>query len=110
MERHAAPPAPLHIEVVRMDDIALAMCSGEVDIDTAPRLEARLRRALDEGARDVVVNLRDVTFIDSAGITALLRAAENARWRYGHLFLTRPTAQAMRVLELTHSTAQLRVI
>jgi|SRR4051794_37736821 anti-sigma B factor antagonist len=110
MERHAAPPAPLQIEVTRMDDIALAICSGEVDIDTAPRLEAQLRRALDDGARDVVVNLRDVTFIDSAGITALLRAAENARWRYGHLFLTRPTAQTMRVLELTHSTTRLRVI
>jgi anti-sigma B factor antagonist len=110
MERHVATPSPLQIEVVRMDDIALAMCSGEVDIATAPRLEARLRRALDEGARDVVVNLRDVTFIDSAGITALLRAAENARWRYGHLFLTRPTAQAMRVLELTQTAAQLRVI
>jgi anti-anti-sigma factor len=110
MQRPAANPSPLQIEVVRMDDIALAMCSGEVDIDSAPRLEARLRRALDEGARDVVVNLRDVTFIDSAGITALLRAAENARWRYGHLFLTRPTAQAMRVLELTHSATRLRVI
>jgi anti-anti-sigma factor len=93
-----------------MDDIALAMCSGEVDIDSAPRLEARLRRALDEGARDVVVNLRDVSFIDSSGITALLRAAENARWRYGHLFLTRPTPQAMRVLQLTQSAASLRVI
>jgi anti-anti-sigma factor len=110
MDRPVTTPPPLQIEVLRKDDIAVAMCSGEVDVESAPRLEARLRRALDEGARDVVVNLRDVTFIDSSGVTALLRAAENARWRYGHLFLTRPTPQALRVLELTQSTTRLRVI
>jgi anti-anti-sigma factor len=110
MDRPAATPSSLEIEVLRKDDIAVAMCSGDVDMANAGRLEARLRQALDEGARDVVVNLRDVTFIDSSGLTALLRAAENARWRYGHLFLTRPTAQALRLLELTESAGRLRVI
>jgi anti-anti-sigma factor len=103
-------PSPLHVDVLRKDDIAVAMCSGELDMASAASLEARLRQALDEGARDVVVNLRDVTFIDSSGLTALLRAAENARWRYGHLFLTRPTPAVQRLLELTESTSRLRVI
>jgi anti-anti-sigma factor len=110
MDRPATNPSPLHIEVLRKDDIAVAMCAGEVDMDNAAQLETRLRQALDEGARDVVVNLRDVTFIDSAGLTALLRAADDARWRYGHLFLTRPTAQAVRLLELTDSASRLRII
>jgi anti-sigma B factor antagonist len=110
MDRHATAPSHLQIEVLRKDDIAVAMCAGEVDTANAPDLEARLCQALDEGARDVVVSLRDVTFIDSAGVTALLRAAENARWRYGHLFLTRPTEQTRRLLELTEADDQLRVI
>ena len=110
MHRPATAPSPLEIEVLRKDDIAVAMCSGEVDVANARWLEARLGQALDEGARDVVVNLRDVSFIDSAGLTALLRAADNARWRYGHLFLTRPTAQALRLLELTGNAGRLRVI
>jgi stage II sporulation protein AA (anti-sigma F factor antagonist) len=110
MDRPNPPPPLLNVDVLRKDDIAVAMCSGEVDMRNASQLEARLRQALDEGARDVVVNLRDVSFIDSAGLTALLRAAENARWRYGHLFLTRPTEQARRLIALTHTGAQLRVI
>jgi anti-anti-sigma factor len=110
MPRHEAAPAHLKIEVLRKDDIAVAMCAGEVDTANADRLEARLRQALDDGARDVVVNLRDVTFIDSAGLTALLRAADDARWRYGHLFLTRPTEQTRRLLDLTAVGERLRII
>ena len=110
MPRHAAAPSDLQIEVLRKDDIAVAICAGEVDTANAADLETRLCQALDEGARDVVVNLRDVTFIDSAGLTALLRAAENARWRYGHLFLTRPTEQTRRILALTQAGERLRVI
>ena len=110
MDHAAAAHPPLHIDVLRKDDTAVAMCTGEVDMATAGQLETRLMQTLDEGARDLVVNLRDVTFIDSAGQTALLRAADNARWRYGHLFLTRPTDQLLRLLEITETTARLRVI
>src|SRR3954454_6447304 len=109
MDPAAADQPPLQIEVVHKDDLAVAMCAGEVDLATAGQLETSLMRALDDGARDLVVNLRDVTFMDSSGLTALLRAADNARWRFGHLFLTPPTAQAARLLELTQSSAQLSV-
>ena len=105
-----APPPPLSVDLIRTDDIAVALCSGELDATSAHDLEESLRDALDHGVRDIVVNLRDVTFVDSAGLTALLRAAESARWRYGHLFVTRPSDQARRLIELTDSRHHLRLI
>src|SRR4051794_30002583 len=107
----SALAAPLlSIEILRRDDMAVAMCRGELDASCAATLEARLRRALDEGVRDIVVNLRDVTFMDSAGLEALLRSAKHARWRYGHLFVTRPTPQVERLIQLTATDDKLRFV
>src|SRR3954464_11335992 len=107
----SALAAPLlSIEILRRDDMAVAMCTGELDASCAATLEARLRRALDEGVRDIVVNLRDVTFMDSAGLEALLRSAKHARWRYGHLFITRPAPQVRRLIRVTGTDGNLRLI
>ena len=59
---------------------------GEIDAMTAPRLGSRLFGLADEGKRGVVVDLSDVTFMDSTGIGVLLNAlrhftvASHARW------------------------------
>lgn len=64
----------------RHDGRALTVsASGELDLSTAPMLDAELRRAAG-AARDIVVDLRDLAFIDSAGVHVLLRwAGESAR-------------------------------
>ena len=100
----------LSIELLRTDDMAVAMCAGDVDASCAGELETRLRAAFDEGVRDIVVNLRDVTFMDTSGLEALLRTAEHARWRYGHLFITRPTPQVRRLIRVTGSEDRLRLV
>ena len=53
---------------------------GELDLATAPLLEAELRRTA--GSRELVVDLRRLTFIDSSGVHLLLRwAGDSARRR-----------------------------
>ena len=48
--------------------------TGELDADTAPEaLEVIQRLRLDQG-RQLVVNLADLTFCDSSGISALIAA------------------------------------
>jgi anti-sigma B factor antagonist len=47
---------------------------GEIDLDSAPALPAAVDAALSRGARDVWVDLSDVTFLDSSGVHALLDA------------------------------------
>lgn len=50
----------------------LLRLSGELDLLTAPKLAARLDEAVRQREGDVVVDLSEVEFVDSAGLHALL--------------------------------------
>lgn len=52
---------------------------GEVDVYTAPRLRERLIELVDGGARDVVVDLGRVDFLDSTGLGVLVGALKRLR-------------------------------
>ena len=61
--------------------------TGEVTFSNVAELTRRLETALREGARNLVVDLTDVTFIDSSGLSALLSASGKAQERGGALAL-----------------------
>jgi anti-sigma B factor antagonist len=88
-----APVAAGHLHVW-IDDAparALIRLVGELDLGTAPRL----RQAIDAHARDgrtIVVDLREVGFIDSMGLAALVGARRRAHARGARLQLVAAAA------------------
>jgi anti-anti-sigma factor len=50
--------------------------SGELDMDTAPRLESAFTRLCVQGAREIEIDLRGLTFIDTTGLRAIMTAKE----------------------------------
>ena len=46
----------------------LVVVNGELDLVTAPQLEERLKCVIDSTDGDIVVDLANVTFIDSTGL------------------------------------------
>lgn len=50
--------------------------SGELDLLVAPDLETAVRRLCDEGAAEIVLDLRNLRFMDSAGLRSTLIAHE----------------------------------
>jgi len=72
--------------------------AGEVDLLTSPRLESTLREAqLD--ASLVVLDAREVTFIDSSGVHVILDASETCE-RGGARLMLVPSAAVERLLGL----------
>ena len=53
---------------------ALIVASGELDVQSVPELKEHLNEAVDSGAKRVVVDLADVSFIDSLSLSALVGA------------------------------------
>lgn len=74
---------------------------GEIDIATAPTLEAAIRRVAATGSRHIVVDLREVTFMDAAGARVLVEARERTARHGDRLSLVPGPRPARRPLELT---------
>ena len=69
-----APPAFSIADACRADGSSLLTIAGELDIATVPVVRERLTALTDGGARRLVVDLRDVSFMDSTGLAAFIHA------------------------------------
>ncbi|WP_431898802.1 STAS domain-containing protein [Nonomuraea sp. bgisy101] len=78
--------------------ITTVMCRGEVDIATAEQLERLLVDVLSRSRPDVVLDLREVTFLDAGGLTALIRADDRARRLGGRSSRTRTSRRSGKVI------------
>lgn len=58
----------------RDGDICIVRPVGEVDMDSMRPLRERVRRLPDEGVRFLIFDLREVAFLDSAGMSVLFGA------------------------------------
>jgi anti-sigma B factor antagonist len=77
---------------------------GELDMGTAPKLREELLRLASGGAQLVTVDLSDLVFIDSTGLSVLITALKRLRQQGGDLALRSPTPGTRRVLEITGLT------
>src|SRR2546430_11649113 len=57
-------------------DVAVLVVGGEVDYEVSPQLKAHMMRALKAGRRRLILDLTDVTFIDSTAIGVLAGTVE----------------------------------
>ena len=87
---------------VRPDrDRVVVRVAGELDMAVAPSVAAAVDELLEAGFARVVVDLRDLSFLDSAGVHMLVSAHHAAAQRTCELSLVRGPRNVQRVLELT---------
>lgn len=77
--------------------------SGDIDMGASPGLRKLLLESLKPTFR-LIVNLRDVKYIDSSGIASLVEVLMNARDNQKHLVLFGLSKNVHEVLQLTRLT------
>jgi anti-sigma B factor antagonist len=97
------PPAFRCLWATGGPDAAWVHLAGELDIATTPRLERMLRDPSLQ-ARLIVLDLRDLAFIDSSGVHAIVDASIRARQRGHRVLLLRGRPGVDRVFTLTASS------
>ena len=78
--------------------IALA---GEVDLYTAPEFKQQLLDVIAKGARDVVVDFTNTTFIDSTTLGVLVGGVKRLRAQDGRLSLVCSDRNITKIFEIT---------
>jgi len=81
--------------------------SGELSLSAASALENELNRALESGVALVVVDLKSVEFIDSTGLSVLVRAHQQAADTGIEFGIINAVSQVDRLLRLTGLTDRL---
>lgn len=76
---------------------------GELDLATAPELEDKILAAVREGGRSVILDLRELTFMDSTGVRTIVAAHKAAEEVGTELRVVRPDAgnPVSRVIEIS---------
>jgi anti-anti-sigma factor len=89
------------VDVDVSDESCLIRVLGEVDVASAPAVGQALQEAEVSAATSVVLDLADVTFLDSAGIRVLMDAVSASRSGQNKLSVRRDyQAQVDRVLAI----------
>ena len=97
-----AKSSTARIEISVVDGTALLSAGGELDLTCGDRFIACLREARDADPQRLVLDLREVTFIDSTGLSLLLKSDGLARQNQFELYIVRSPAEIVRaVLEAT---------
>jgi anti-sigma B factor antagonist len=86
--------------IKRSDDptgVVVLALSGELDVTSAPELEKCLNELMAEAHTRVVLDLSELSFVDSPGISVLVKAKQEAEAKGRLLLLRGPTAQVQGV-------------
>ena len=80
---------------------ALLIAAGRVDSATAPQLQAALEALTDEGTYKIVIDMKDVDFISSAGLWVLVNSQKTCkRFNRGEVVLAGIAPRVQSALEL----------
>ena len=98
-----------HIEKEARNSVQLVRLSGSLDMYSFPRLETQLNSLFGQGQYRIVLDCRDLDYIGSAGLGALIGFAKQAREHQGDVKLLQVPERIYKIIELLGFTKVLQV-
>lgn len=91
----------LQITKERLDGSCVIGVSGEIDVYTSPRLKQEITEAINEGCKDIIIDLEQIGFIDSFGLGVLVSALRKVRESDGTLRLVCTKDGILKIFRIT---------
>ena len=74
--------------------------AGSLDTDTAPQLEARIDESIDSSVTALILDMKDLEFLSSAGLGIIFMTMKELKNRQGQIMLINLQPQIQRVFEI----------
>jgi anti-sigma B factor antagonist len=84
--------------------------SGELDLASSPALQEELDRVSASGTEMLIIDLRELDFMDSTGLSVLVRAHQRAEEQGRRLAMVKGPQQVQRLLSLTGVADRMTVV
>jgi anti-anti-sigma factor len=98
------------VDVRRTDHATVVTVSGELDLASSGTLDEALEEAGDSEPELVVLDLREVEFMDSSGLAVIVKAHQRAQNGGHRLGVINGSPQVQRLLSLTGMDERMTVV
>ena len=89
------------VEIDERDDVVVARLTGELDISVAETTGRKIAEAVPSSARGLVVDMSELEFMDSSGVSMLFALARQVGSHRQQLVVVAPTGRPVaRVLQI----------
>jgi len=83
------------------EDLQVLAPKGRLDSDTSPELARQAQELIGRGGRRLLLDLKDLYYISSAGLRAVLAAARDMTAAGGRLAISSPNDEVTEVFDIS---------
>lgn len=91
----------MQIKLEEKSGISIFRIVGDIDINTSPEVKKSFDKTVSEKNNKIIINLKDVSYVDSSGLATLVEILKNLRAYGGTLKLTNLSDKVRGLFEIT---------
>tara|TARA_B100000586_G_C20109847_1_gene429293 strand:+ start:2395 stop:2751 length:357 start_codon:yes stop_codon:yes gene_type:complete len=89
------------VEVEEKEDYPIVHVKGEVDVYTCPELQNKLNQVIDNGQIQIILNFKNLQYIDSTGLGTIAHTAQNIKNKNGQVHIICNTPQIKKIFRVS---------
>lgn len=87
--------------IAEMNEVRVVNLSGSIDVSYSAELRTTLKNIVEAGATSIIINLKDVNFIDSSGLGIFVSVYKTLKPLGGSISMVSPQKTVLRIFDLT---------
>ncbi|MEZ0537941.1 STAS domain-containing protein [Caldicellulosiruptoraceae bacterium PP1] len=87
-------------ELTENNDVIIQL-KGEIDIFSSPALKEKLYEVIDASSKDISINMKEVTYIDSTGLGVFVGALKKAKQKDINIILKDMKPNVKKIFKIT---------